>query len=231
MRSRWIGAVVCSAFAVLASSARPEARGDRDGARANVDAAAMRELLEGTAGRRETWKSAPSLVIVTSVMNYSGGDLATGFVATDETLLADEVARLAADLTESLKQLTGGVMKTFRTIVVESAEPGRIVKTMRAGQIVIGRFRGVKAKTGNLGYGGRMTRNGTINGATVILDAEFDRGSDQRALLRTHELGHALGYHHVESRPSVMNPRVGNSITDFDRAAIRVVSLQPVLLY
>jgi predicted Zn-dependent protease len=57
-----------------------------------------------------------------------------------------------------------------------------------------------------------------------MLDADFDRQSSQRFLLRTHELGHALGYHHVESRPSVMNPRVGNSMTEFDRNAVRYAS-------
>ena len=61
----------------------------------------------------------------------------------------------------------------------------------------------------------------------LMLDADFDRQSSQRFLLRTHELGHALGYHHVQSRPSVMNPRVGNAITEFDRAAIRYAS-QPL---
>jgi hypothetical protein len=100
------------------------------------------------------------------------------------------------------------------------------VKVVRPGRIVVGRFQGVQAKTGNLGYGGRATRNGVINGAAVILDADFDRTSDRRHLLRTHELGHALGYHHVQSQPSVMNPRVGSSLTDFDRAAIKLASLK-----
>ena len=96
------------------------------------------------------------------------------------------------------------------------------MKVVRSGQIVVGRFRGVQARTGSLGYGGRLTHNATIVGAAVVLDAAFDRQSDRRELLRTHELGHALGYNHVESRPSVMNPRVGSAITEFDRAAIRL---------
>ena len=40
-------------------------------------------------------------------------------------------------------------------------------------------------------------------------------------MIRTHELGHALGYNHVESRPSIMNPRAGGGFTDFDREALR----------
>jgi hypothetical protein len=98
------------------------------------------------------------------------------------------------------------------------------MKVFRPGTLVVARFRGLRAKTGNIGYGGRSTRAGTINGAVMMLDADFDRDSQQRYLLRTHELGHALGYHHVESRPSFMNPKVGNAMTDFDRSAIRYAS-------
>jgi hypothetical protein len=45
--------------------------------------------------------------------------------------------------------------------------------------------------------------------------------SDQRALLRTHNLDTRSASNHVASRPSIMNPRVGSDMTDFDRAAIR----------
>ena len=99
---------------------------------------------------------------------------------------------------------------------------GSIVKAVRPGQIVVARYKGVRAKTGNIGYGGRLTHGANIVGAAVMLDSQFDTKSNQRHLLRTHELGHALGYNHVESRSSIMNARVGSEITDFDRAAIRV---------
>jgi hypothetical protein len=75
-----------------------------------------------------------------------------------------------------------------------------------------------------------MTRGGTITAGAVILDSDFDRQSDRRQLLRTHELGHALGYNHVESLRSVMNPRVGSELTDFDRTAIeRAFEDRPML--
>jgi len=41
--------------------------------------------------------------------------------------------------------------------------------------------------------------------------------ADNRRLLRTHELGHALGFNHVKSRVSIMNPRIGPEVTAFDR--------------
>jgi predicted Zn-dependent protease len=43
-----------------------------------------------------------------------------------------------------------------------------------------------------------------------------------RRLLRIHELGHALGYNHVKSRRSIMNPTLGSEPTDFDRRAAMV---------
>lgn len=192
----------------------------------SADEAATRELLEGAAGHRETWMATPTLVIETSVMDYASGTLSTGFVATSEQMSDDEVAQLTSDFTDALNSLTAGTLQEFRTVTIDAAPAGQVVKMLRTGQIVVGRFRGVQAKTGNLGYGGRLTRRGTIMQAAVVLDAQFDRESDQRMLLRTHELGHALGFNHVESRPSVMNPRVGNSITSFDRIAIRTAFLE-----
>ena len=200
--------------------AKPEARSAS--ARVSPDETAVHEMLEGRSGRRETWASAPALVIVASVMNYGDGNLPAGCAAVDEQLTAAEIAQLTTDLTQALGDLTAGTIRTFKSIAVETARPGDVVKIFRPGQIVVGRFRDVQAKTGNLGYGGRMTHDSTITGAAVLLDAAFDRTSDRRQLLRTHELGHALGYNHVESRPSVMNPRVGSSLTDFDRATIRL---------
>ena len=203
-------------------TARPEASGAIfAGAIAATHDAAVHELLEGHAGRRQSWASAPALVIETSVMDYASGDLTSGFNAVDAQLTNAEIAQLRDDLTEALGELTAGTLQAFRSISLERTTPGHVVRVLRPGQIVVGRFRGVQAGTGNLGYGGRLAHGGTITQAAVVLDETFDRESSDRLLLRTHELGHALGLNHVESQPSVMNPHVGTSLTDFDRVAIR----------
>lgn len=222
-------AILLAGLACLILGARPEARFGASATSAAVspDAAATHEMLEGTNGRRETWTIAPTLLIETSIMDYSTGDLTRGFTATAEQLSDAEVAELTADLTTALGVLTADTVKAFRTVARETAPAGQLVKVLRSGQIVVGRFRGVQSKTGNIGYGGRMAHDGVITQAVVVLDAVFDRQSNQRALLRTHELGHALGFNHVESRPSVMNPRVGSAITDFDRAAIKMAFPEP----
>ena len=64
--------------------------------------------------------------------------------------------------------------------------------------------------------------NGTITSGTVMLDEDYDRNTQQPRLLRMHELGHALGFNHVESLRSVMNPTVGTEPTDFDRRTARI---------
>ena len=221
MRNRFAPLALVGALAVCLVGVRVEARSDDRNDAAAANAAALRELLEGGKGRRETWASAPSLVIVSSVMDYTTGDLTSGYAATAEQLTDEERDALIADFTQALSELTGGQLKAFADVRIESASAGQIVKVLRAGQIVTGRYRGVRSKTGSLGYGGRMTRGGQITAAAVIIDRDADRDQKQRGTIRTHELGHALGYNHVESRPSIMNPRAGGGLTDFDREAVR----------
>jgi len=221
MRNRLAPIGLIGALLLCLAGVRAEARGDDRSDAAASNAAALRELLEGAKGRREAWLSAPSLVIVTSVMDYTSGDLMNGYSATAEQLTEQERDALVANFTQALGELTGGQIKAFADVRVESVPAGQIVKVLRAGQIVAGRYRGVQDKTGSLGYGGRMTRGVQITAAAVIIDRDADRDQKQQNVIRTHELGHALGYNHVESRPSIMNPRAGGGLTDFDREALK----------
>jgi hypothetical protein len=207
---------------VLLFAGTPLAAGDAD-TPAYPDSKAIRELLHGTKGRREAWTAAPELVVLSSVLNYALGDITTGYTATEETLTAEELDALTADLTEALDVLSGGAIKTFAAIRHEHVPAGRTVPVLRKGQIVVARYQGVRAKANTIGYGGRTAKaDGRITAATIILDSGFDKDDPLRRLLRTHELGHALGYNHVESLVSVMNPRIGPEVSEFDRAAARV---------
>jgi hypothetical protein len=150
-------------------------------------------------------------------MDFQPGESAE-YVATADVLKPAEVDDLVTELTTALGLLTGNTFEHFAAIRSESVAPGTSTRVIRKRQIVVGRYRNVRHLAGILGLGGRSVRaDGVITGAAVVLDDEYDRSGPGRARLRTHELGHALGYRHVESRESIMNPRIGPDATDLDR--------------
>lgn len=223
MRSEPLKVIIATCLAALClAGVSTEARDDG----ALADDQALREMLEGADGRRAEWASIPELVVLTSVMDFTGSDMTSGYVSTGATLTDAEVDWIAQDFNEALGVLTGGSFPAFSAVHVEAVPDGQRVRMFRRGQVVVGRFNGVRERSGTLGFGGRTTREGAITAGAVILDSDFDRQSQQRGLLRMHELGHALGYNHVESRRSVMNPRVGAGLTEFDRTAIEIAFLK-----
>lgn len=176
------------------------------------------EMLRGPGGQWQRWTRAPELVVLTAVMEYHAGP-GVEYVATAEALTRTEVDELIADLTRALADLTGDAL-AFAAIHTEFVSPGAQIQIARPGQIVVGRYRGVRTLLNDVGMGGRTSRkDGTITSGAIVLDSEYDRTNKSRRLVRTHELGHALGFNHVVSRPSIMNPRVGSGLTDYDRAS------------
>lgn len=186
----------------------------------DADAVALEELLFGGHASSLRWDRVPELVVLMPVMAYEQGR--TDYHATAEQLTEDEAAALVRDLTDALSVLTAKAVTAFSSVRHETHAPGMRVATMRPGQIVVGRYAGVRQQLATLGLGGRMTRGTTIRAGSIVLDADFDRTNSGRRLLRMHELGHTLGYNHVHSRASVMNPRIGSEPTDFDRTAARI---------
>lgn len=182
-----------------------------------VSAAGRDEMLSSSEGQFKPWTRVPELTVLTSVMAYHSGQ-PTSYVATSEQLTEQEVDELAADLTAALVLMTGNAYGQFAAIHREAVAPGTTLSILHRGGIVAGRFRSVQALTHTIGLGGRgRTADGTITSAAIILDSDFDRTSPKRRLLRTHELGHALGYGHVSSRRSIMNPTIGPEPTELDR--------------
>ena len=200
---------------------RPGTAGPRTPAGLHDDQSrAFNEMVFGQQTTALRWDRVPELVVLTSVMQYER-DRGTHYRATAQQLTDDEAETLVADLSEALSMLTGDVFRGFAAVRRQSAAPGEIVNVMRPGHIVVARYTGVRDQLATIGFGGRSTRGDVIRAGSIILDADFDRTSPSRRLLRTHELGHALGYHHVHSRASIMNPQLGSEPTDFDRAVAR----------
>ena len=193
------------------------------------DAEALQEMLGNSHGSQR-WSQPPELTILVSVMEYRhSGDVE--YVATQEKLSDGDIVELVRDLTDGLAVLTANTFEQFSSINRVVVPAGATTTVSRPNQIVAGRFDGLRRSANTLGFGGRRARkDGTITAAAILLDSEADRTHARRRLLRTHELGHALGYNHVRSRASIMNPRIGTEPNDFDREAAFIAFRAPAIV-
>jgi len=185
---------------------------------ASFDLQAFDQMFRST-GRLQRWTAPPSLVVLTTVMNYTKefGD-GHQYHATSEQMTDADVDLLVTQLTDALAWLTGNTFTSFASVTREPASSGAIVETLRQGQIVVGRYNGILGVLNTIGFGRWVPdEQDQVMAGAVYLDAGFYRNDAQRRLLRTHELGHALGYNHVTSRTSIMNPAIGPEPTAFDR--------------
>ena len=221
----WLGAVIAEPADMEFHPLTETSDGLMEG-RGARDVQALKEMF-GSARRPQRWRQPPALTILASVMEYQpGGDVE--YVATRERLSDADVAELVHDLTGGLAVLTANTFEQFSSVRYEVVPAGETANVSRPDQIVAGRFDGLKRSAKMLGFGGRRARkDGTITAGAILLDSEFDATSTRRRLLRTHELGHALGYNHVHSRVSVMNPRIGTEPNDFDREAAFIAFRAP----
>jgi hypothetical protein len=193
---------------------------------ASFDLAAFNEMFRGSHERLQRWTTAPPLVVLTTVMKYESSEAAAA-EATSEQIPSAEVDAMVRDLTDALATLTGGTFAAFAQVTREATAAGSRTSLTRNGQIVVARFRDVRAITGSVGFGRWAEReDGVITAGTMFLDAGYDASSDKRKL-RTHELGHALGYKHLSTRPSIMNPVLGSDVTEFDRQGALIAFQRP----
>jgi hypothetical protein len=195
---------------------------------AAFDLQAFDEMFRGANSRLQRWTSPPSLVVVATVMRYTDADT-DRYEALNERLTDAEVSALVSNLTEGLALLTAGTYSDFAAVDIERPESGERVNVQRVGRIVVGRYRGIRTLAQTIGYGTWAEQSsGAVVGGTMWLDRDFDKDDSRRRLLRIHELGHALGYNHVTTRPSIMNPSIGPEPTDFDRAGSTIAFQRPV---
>ncbi len=189
---------------------------------ASFDLKAFDEMFRGT-GQLQRWTTTPKLVVLAKVMQFESFAAGDRFHATSEQLTDAETALLVEHLTEGLSLLTGNTFTAFASVTIENPSSGALVNTLRTGSIVVGRYRGVQSLANTIGFG-RWSTDGTgeVSGGAIYLDRNYDRANEARRLVRIHEMGHALGYLHVTTRTSIMNPSIGPEPTDFDRVAASI---------
>jgi hypothetical protein len=193
----------------------------------SFDLRAFDEMFRTANGRLQRWTSRPSLVVIATVMAYRNPD--DQYMTTGEQMTDEEVAALVQHLTEGLTLLTGSTYTSFADVSIERPPSGMRVLVIRPGAVVVGRYNGIQTFASTIGYGRwAEDASGAVTGGSMFLDRGFDHDDSRRRLLRIHELGHALGYLHVETRTSIMNPAIGPEPTEFDRtAAIVAFQRQP----
>ena len=180
-------------------------------------------------GPLQRWTTRPSIVVLASVMTYTGGGgVRDEYAATAEPLTGEDVQEILTHLEEGLVILTGGTYSRFASVEIERPAAHDRVSVTRPGKIVMGRYNGIVTHSNTIGYGQwALLPDGSVGSGAMFLDRGFDKNSERRRLLRIHELGHALGLMHVTTRNSVMNPTLGPDVTEFDRAAATIAFKRP----
>lgn len=195
---------------------------------ATFDLDAFNEMFRGSNNRLQRWSTQPSLVVVATVMKFSASNT-DRYEASTDRLTDSEVTALVSNLKEGLALLTAGTYSAFASVDIEHPASREMVNVRRVRKIVVGRYLGIHADAQTIGYGTWAEQpDGTVVGGTMWLDRDFDRDDPRRRLLRIHELGHALGYNHVTSRTSIMNPAIGAEPTTFDRDGSSIAFQRPV---
>ena len=195
----------------------------------SLDLSAFNQMFRAD-GLLRRWTTAPEIIVQRRVLQFSDVE-ASSFVATSVVLSDAEIDALVDDLQGALSELTGNTFDQFASRTVETAAEGDSVSVTRTGAIVVAHYQGLTERTTFWGYT-RWAWNdrGELRAGSTMLDRGFETsGSPYRRALRVHELGHALGYSHVNARQSVMNSSGRVSVTDFDRNGARIAFLRPPL--
>lgn len=150
------------------------------------------------------WDEAPGLTIERRILECSATTPAESLAqATPAVTSAATLAEMTGHLTDAIGPLTGGRFTAFSSIDTPLAEAVATVNLMVPGRITIARCTKLAERANAVGYAKfDYAGNGRIKGGVVVLDYDYDEAAPQaeRFHVRAHELGHTLGFNHVEVR-------------------------------
>ena len=174
------------------------------------------------------WTSPPPVRLERRTVQYTDVNM-TSAQAIADAMSDAEANAIMADLTWALPQLTGGTFTSFASVTPQTSSPGSTVPLLNSGVITIARVAGLTSGSTFWGYSRWQFRSdGTVVGGLLMIDRDFDRsGSAFTRSLRSHELGHTLGYNHVSARTSVMNSNARTEPNGFDLDACRIAFQRP----
>jgi hypothetical protein len=191
---------------------------------------AFNTMFRGNGGVLHRYTAAPSIVVIRRTLRFSTlNDLV--YTATGDEMSDGEIDGLVTDLTWALDQLSAHAFNAFASVQIESPGDGQAVTVSRSGLITVARYEGLTAGSAYWGYT-RWSWNGAgqVVSGIMMLDRDFERSaSPYHRSLRSHELGHALGYNHLASPASVMNSDARTEPTAFDRDGARLAFERPPL--
>jgi Carboxypeptidase regulatory-like domain len=187
----------------------------------NLDLVAFDQMLRAPMLYR--WTTAPPLLVERRTLQFAGENAASA-TATEDAMTDADLASLQLDLQDALAPMTGGAFSGFSDIQQQTTIPGAQVGILNTGVITVTWMAGLAAATGVLGYGRfQIQSDGSVISGSIQMDRDFQRsGSQSVRTLRAHELGHALGYSHVTTRMSVMQPDATVWPTPWDSDAFRI---------
>jgi len=196
-----------------------------------IDMTGFDQMFRGGQGLKR-WTSAPQLILETRTLQYVNTNSVFSATALSENMTDDEVSTWLADLAWGLPQMTGGTFQAFASITVRTTPPGQVANQSNVGFITVAREQGMNAATGTtLGLGTWLQNpDFSVAGGILTLDRDEDMTTGPvRRIIRTHELGHSLGYSHVTSQLSVMSPNCCaiDTLTAFDLAVTKIAFQRP----
>lgn len=189
----------------------------------SFDLAAFDAMSRTHEGQLVRWTTQPNLIIQRNLLDYA--DDAGGFMVLNEAISDADLSCVEARAREAVSLISGSALSAG-TSTTAAATAGTRVEGTAAGAITVWAARNLGGSAGRGGISYRIPGL-TVAAGVVFLEVAQPGNPNQAScagnvnVLR-HEIGHALGYQHVTTRASVMQPTNAPAPTDFDRQAFTV---------